>query len=380
MATPTMITVQGTYLKPDGTPESGYVRLISSTFIRDSASDDVVVPGELRATLDVSGNVSLPVPATDDPAWSPVGWTYDVTVQLSGGRHQFTAAIPYSTPGGVLDLTDLIPSLPSDGELYAPISHTHEGGGGGGAGASPSGTVAASVAFGQVPAAGASANYSRSDHVHGTPAAPTPASIGASPTAHTHSAYADATATTNALASKANISSLATVATTGDYNDLINKPVGGAGSGTAPTFVRAHVTSGDIVMTTDASWTIVPGLSLALPAVVGDDVELVMSCMVSNGPGADNFYDLAVISGGAIRRVSSSGSVTPAIEGDPSMYPDTDINFRGTTSLLSFTVTADDLDSGNVTFGILHKGPGGGTPKIYASTAYPFRWRARNDH
>jgi hypothetical protein len=125
MATPTLVTVQGTYLKLDGTAETGSVRFESQTFARHSASDDVVSPGALTATLDASGDVTLVVPATDDPAWSPVGWTYRVTMQLSGVRREFDAAIPYDTPGGVLDLSDLLPAQPADGELYAAYAHTH---------------------------------------------------------------------------------------------------------------------------------------------------------------------------------------------------------------------------------------------------------------
>jgi hypothetical protein len=46
---------------------------------------------------------------------------------------------------------------------------------------SPADTVVASTSFGQSAAAGNSALYSRGNHVHGTPAAPIAASIGAEP-------------------------------------------------------------------------------------------------------------------------------------------------------------------------------------------------------
>lgn len=125
MALPTLITVQGTYLRPDGTPDSGSVTFGSTTFARHGASDDVVAPGVLTAELTGAGEISLAVPATDDPAWSPVGWTYRVTVQLSGVRLQFDAAIPYDAPGGVLDLSELLPAQAADGTLYAAYAHTH---------------------------------------------------------------------------------------------------------------------------------------------------------------------------------------------------------------------------------------------------------------
>jgi hypothetical protein len=102
--------------------------------------------------------------------------------------------------------------------------------------------------------------------------------------------------------------------------------------------------------------------------------------MLNCGGGADNFFDPVVVVSGAIARAASSGTATPAAEGDPGLYPSTAVLFRGSTTVFSFTVQAGDLSGGNVTFGLAHKGSGGGTPKVYASTAYPFRWRARNDH
>jgi hypothetical protein len=47
------------------------------------------------------------------------------------------------------------------------------------AGVSPSGTVTAETSYGQASSAGVATGYSRGDHTHGTPAAPTAASVGA---------------------------------------------------------------------------------------------------------------------------------------------------------------------------------------------------------
>lgn len=58
--------------------------------------------------------------------------------------------------------------------------------GGGGGGGTPSGTVTAETSFGQGSSAGSASTYSRGDHTHGTPSAPTPASIGAAAASHTH--------------------------------------------------------------------------------------------------------------------------------------------------------------------------------------------------
>lgn len=46
------------------------------------------------------------------------------------------------------------------------------GGGGGGGGGIPATSVVSETSFGQVPAVGASLNYAREDHTHGTPSTP----------------------------------------------------------------------------------------------------------------------------------------------------------------------------------------------------------------
>lgn len=125
MAVPTQITVTGTYLRPDGEPSTGTAEFTSHAFVRHALSDDVMAPGTIPATL-VDGELSVPVPATDDPDWSPDRWTWLVTLRLDGNRPvEFSAAIPYDSPGGTLDLSALLPVPESGGELYAPVAHTH---------------------------------------------------------------------------------------------------------------------------------------------------------------------------------------------------------------------------------------------------------------
>jgi hypothetical protein len=72
---------------------------------------------------------------------------------------------------------------------------------GGGGGGTPSDTVEAADTFGIAPDAGTSPDYSRGDHQHGTPAAPTAASVGADPAGSAATAQANAeTFATNAVA------------------------------------------------------------------------------------------------------------------------------------------------------------------------------------
>ena len=156
-------------------------------------------------------------------------------------------------------------------------------------------------------------------------------------------------------------------------------PSGGGGGGV--TIVRAHITSGNITMPNDSSWTPVTGLTIAIAAAVGDEVELIASALLDTNSAGTDFYELAAVVSGSIVRFGSTGtsSATPIGEGDPSLYPITGPSYsryRGSTVTMGFTVASGDLSGGNVTFALAHKGPGGGS--VYASTDYPFRWRAVN--
>lgn len=88
------------------------------------------------------------------------------------------------------------------------------------------------------------------------------------------------------------------------------------------------------------------------------------------------FFDLAILVSGIPVRYASSGGPTPALEGDPALYPDT--GFRGVNGLSwAQVVEPGDLDAGTVTIGFAVINPNGGG-KIYAHPDYPLRWRLAN--
>ena len=90
-------------------------------------------------------------------------------------------------------------SIASDGVDWQP---------GGGGGATPGNTVVTEQAFGQASTSGALLTYSRSDHTHGTPAAPTAASVGLGNVDNTSDANKPvSTAQQTALNLKANLAS-----------------------------------------------------------------------------------------------------------------------------------------------------------------------------
>lgn len=82
-------------------------------------------------------------------------------------------------------------------------------GGGGGGGGIPATTVTSETLFGLSPAVGIGTKYARDDHTHGSPAAPTPGSIGAATTGHNHAGTYDPAGSAASALSVAN-SNLAT--------------------------------------------------------------------------------------------------------------------------------------------------------------------------
>lgn len=174
--------------------------------------------------------------------------------------------------------------------------------------------------------------------------------------------------------------STATQTALDDLDDRVTDLEEAPGGGTSAAVTHATVTSGNLDATVHASWTILAGLSVPVAAVVGDEVEFTVSALLDHNSARTDNYDLVVIVSSAIARFASTGTASPTGAGDghPAISNST-VQFQGMQNLaFALTVEAGDLSGGNVTFGIAHKGAGGG--KVFANATYPLNWRARNDH
>jgi hypothetical protein len=195
----TVVPLHGQILKANAssTPASGTVSFRIEQHLRDTADDVLLAPTTLTATLDDAGEFTISLPATDDPDVTPSGWTYVVHVNTDAIRDTWRISVPAATVG-TLELVDIAPAVTPPalvtyllastvGQVGGPAGPLDSGGqipsaqipGGGGGGPSPSGTVASGTSFGASPSAGAASSYSRGDHAHGSPTAPSAVSVGA---------------------------------------------------------------------------------------------------------------------------------------------------------------------------------------------------------
>lgn len=113
------ITVTGTFLDHNGDPQSGTVRFTTTQLLQSSSDNLFITPGAYETPLDVNGSFSIDLPATDDPEWVPQGYTYQLAVTLENFTRIWSIAIPWTTPGGTVDLADVLPNE----DVNAPASY-----------------------------------------------------------------------------------------------------------------------------------------------------------------------------------------------------------------------------------------------------------------
>jgi hypothetical protein len=123
---------------------------------------------------------------------------------------------------------------------------------------------------------------------------------------------------------------------------------------------------------TGGVWTIFAGFpTLSIPAAVGDSIMFDFSGLKKE---AGSVLDVALVSGGVIKKYVSSGESTPAFDGDVGWASAT---YLGKSSAHRILVETGDLDGSNAVFALVSKlSPPGGT--IQGTTNYPFYWVATN--
>lgn len=352
MPLPSARTLTATYTLAGGAAAAGFVLFTPSQ--RSAVTGTVQPSGAVRADLDSAGSISVALSPTDAAAWLAPGWTYHVVESISGAPvSEYDIAVPAAGSGNI-DLATLAPVVDPT-EVTPYVLRT------------------------QIGAPGGVASYSHSHGGEGG-AAPTwddiedkPATF--PPSTHTHP-QSDVTGLVAALAA----TDAEVTALQGDVSDLDDRVTAlesapGGGGGSTVTTAAGYVTSGDVVPPVATSWAaITTGPTFSIPAAVGDRVVFNWTALLQIG--ASQFFDVCVIVGGAAVRYGATGTSSPALEGDPGLYPDT--AFRASRSLgMALTVASGDLSGGNITFGFANINPGG-IGKIFCGTNYPLRWQITN--
>lgn len=252
-----------------------------------------------------------------------------------------------------------------DGDVLTADSIATEGvdwqPGGGGGGASPGNTVVTEQAFGQASASGALLTYSRSDHTHGTPAAPSiPSASGSVVTEQTFGQ-----------------SSTAGVAATFSRGDHTHGTPAAPAAGTSVKIADSGpITSGTIVALAGLPYTTLATVSIT--AVTGDYLGIIIEALFGNQV-TNLIFDAATRVAGVDHFYFSSGTGTPLFNGArPPWYIDGSVQFATAREEVLYRVQASDVVAGTVTVRACAAAEGPATKDILASAAFPLRVWLKN--
>ena len=109
----TRLAITGKYADQDGNPVQGYVLFQSPTVI--ACDGTMIVPMAIEFPLDVNGQFSGQIPATNDTDCTPNGWAWKVSERDAGRAQYYILA---DKDGGAIDLATAAPlvELPDVGD------------------------------------------------------------------------------------------------------------------------------------------------------------------------------------------------------------------------------------------------------------------------
>lgn len=124
-----LITVTGKFLLLSGSAASGTVSFTPNAVLTDTVANEIVEPTPFTATLNGTGQISIVLPATNDPDLTPIGWTYKVQENIVGSiiNRSYSITVPFNAAGATIDLADITPVATVESlsayQLIAPGSY-----------------------------------------------------------------------------------------------------------------------------------------------------------------------------------------------------------------------------------------------------------------
>jgi len=118
----TLITVTGTIAEyPAGGVASGSISFTTPAWLTSSVDDAIVPKFTKTVPLAADGTFTVALPATNDPGWTPQGWSYAVSINAGGQVQAASLQLPYD--GGPVNLADvLVTTAPTAGTTYATLA------------------------------------------------------------------------------------------------------------------------------------------------------------------------------------------------------------------------------------------------------------------
>ena len=103
------VTLTGTFTDGRGTPVAGKVSFAPNTPLTSAADDDLIRQVQVSATLDVNGQFSVQLIATDYGSISPSGWAWVITESITGAPPRKWSFFLAHASGATQDLSALAP-------------------------------------------------------------------------------------------------------------------------------------------------------------------------------------------------------------------------------------------------------------------------------
>jgi hypothetical protein len=108
MTAPILVTVTGTFLRADGSPQTGSVAFTPVLSAAEKATPAIITQDRVEVSLDADGHFSVMLYASDDPNWQTTGpVAYKVRERLDGQDRTYRIFVPSSAMH--VDMTQLLP-------------------------------------------------------------------------------------------------------------------------------------------------------------------------------------------------------------------------------------------------------------------------------